>query len=185
MSKGSRSTKVAGRSAKGRMAPEIGHAGDKRFADHRFNKKLLGEDGVLVCTGCTAISSLKHWYIDPDRYKLLMKKSQYHPVLCPGCKRVEQHAYDGQVVLEGPLLKDSRDEVMALIKHTEGKAWHDNPISRIASIDGNGTRIEILTTTKWLAQRIGKQFQKAFKGKLEIKPAPREKFVRVYWKQGK
>src|SRR5205814_1751454 len=114
-------------------------------------------------------------------YKDLSKDKSVERALCPGCRRIEQKIYDGQVVLEGEFLNDHIETVMGLIKHTEGKAWHDNPRARIASIEQDGNRMEILTTTKWLAQRIGKEMHKSFKGKLKIQPLHRENFVRVYW----
>ncbi len=101
--------------------------------------------------------------------------------LCPGCQRIEQNVHNGEVILKGPLLLANKDAVMGLIRHTETKAWHDNPSSRISSLVDSGESIEIQTTTKWLATRIGKEMQKCFKGTLNIKPSPREKFVRVQW----
>ncbi|MBI4533817.1 MAG: hypothetical protein HY711_07695 [Candidatus Melainabacteria bacterium] len=169
------------KSSKKQRAPEIGHAQDRLYTDRRFTQKLLLERGTSLCTRCGAISVEKHWYIDEDKLKVLKKDPNVRQVLCPGCERVERHIYDGEVILESDLLLTNKDAAMGLIKHTEGKAWHDNPLSRIASLTENGKRIEILTTTRWLAHRIGKQFYKSFKGALEIKPSHREKFVRVYW----
>jgi len=160
---------------------KLGHASDRLFTDRRFRQKDNSTPGIAVCSVCQAINYDKHWFIDPAKLKALKKKSNVHNVRCPGCERIERHIHEGEVVLESNLLKADRTSCMGLIKHTEGKAWHDNPMSRIASIVERGNRIEILTTTRWLAARLGKEFHKCYKGKLEIKPSPREKYVRVYW----
>jgi hypothetical protein len=36
-------------------------------------------------------------------------------------------------------------------------------------------------TTQWLAERIGKELRKAYKGELEIEHLQGEKFSRVHW----
>ncbi|HEY9869987.1 MAG TPA: BCAM0308 family protein [Candidatus Obscuribacterales bacterium] len=181
MSKTVNPTTAALRSSKKQRAPEIGHTQDRLPADRRLAQKNIHEPGTSVCTRCTAICHDKHWYIDPNKLKSLARDPEVRQVMCPGCERVEKRMYDGEVVLESDLLVTHRDACLALIKHTEGKAWHDNPLSRIATMHENGKRIELLTTTRWLAMRLGKQFYKSFKGNLEIKPSHREKFVRVYW----
>lgn len=56
-----------------------------------------------------------------------------------------------------------------------------NAASKILSITDCEDYIEILTTTEWLAVRIGKEMEKAFKGKLEIKRPTQEQFVQVRW----
>lgn len=181
MSKSVNPTSTALRSSKKQRAPEIGHAQDRLPTDRRFEKKNPQEPGASICTRCGAICHDKHWYIDPDMLKSLSRDPDVRTVHCPGCDRIERKIYDGEVILESELLVTHRESCLALIKHTEGKAWHDNPMSRIASMNENGRRIEILTTTRWLASRLGKQFYKSFKGTLEIKPSHREKFIRVYW----
>ena len=166
---------------KKQRAPEIGHSNDRLWQDRAVQHKQSGRPGSIICTRCHAVCHDKHWYTDPEEFKDLSKDKSAERALCPGCKRIDQKIYDGQVVLEGEFWKGHKDTVMGLIKHTEGKAWHHNPRARIATIQEDGNRMEILTTTKWLAERIGKEMHKSFKGKLKIQPLPREKFVRVYW----
>ncbi len=159
----------------------LGHTHDRFPEDRRFESKEKQGAGKYVCRRCGAFCQEKHWYMDNDQLKQLVRKNHLTETLCPGCDRIDRRLWEGEVILESPLLEEQKDTVMALIKHTEGKAWHDNPHSRIAEVETNKGRMRILTTTKWLAQRIGKQFYKSFKGELELKPAHREKFIRVYW----
>lgn len=161
---------------------QIGHSEDRLYKDRRFQHKFEHQSGTSICLGCGAICHEKHWFIEPAAFNKLMKDAQVNQTMCPGCHRVEQKMHDGEVILENSFLLTDKESIMGLIKHTEGKAWHDNPTSRIASIVDDGDRMEIKTTTKWLATRIGKELEKCYRGKLEIKPSPKEKFVRVYWK---
>ncbi len=162
-------------------APEIGHALDRLYEDRR----LRGEPGCdghrKICLRCGAILEAKHWYLNPTRFESLVREQDVERGLCPGCHRLESEIHEGEVILESPLLSASKEEVVALLHHTEDEAWHDNPASRIAVLKDLGNRLEIRTTTRWLATRLGKEMQKSFKGALRIKPSPREKFVRVYW----
>lgn len=157
------------------------HSQDRLYRDRRFRQKFLQECGPAVCKGCSAISYEKHWFIDPPRAKALGEDSKVRHVFCPGCHKVAEEIYDGEVILESPILAETKDAVMGLIKHTELKCWHDNPMSRIGKIVDLGDRLEISTTTTWLGMRIGKEMRKAYKGSLDIKSSPREKFVRVRW----
>ncbi len=161
-------------------APELGHRMDPH---QQFRSKFTQQPGRLLCNHCGAIGFHKRWYVDVAESENLKRTGTAQAVLCPGCTRIDEGIHEGEVILESLLLASDKDALMGLIKHTEGKCWHDNPFARIASIAEEGGRMEIRTTTRWLATRIGKELHKAFKGELEIKPIPREKFVRVYWSQ--
>jgi hypothetical protein len=170
-----------GKSQKTHVRPETLPSVEKLYASRRFNQKARASAGLFLCKQCHAISNSKHWYCDPHELAQLQNKPDVHKTLCPGCHRVEEKLYEGQVILSSPLLVTKKINILSLIRHTESKAWLDNPSSRIANMSLKGDQLEIITTTKWLATRIGKQLHKAFKGKLQIKPSPQEKFVRVYW----
>lgn len=159
---------------------QLGRGEDWLFPD---KKAEAGEDqpGLLICPRCHAISEIKRWYVDEDRYRELRSRPDAQLVVCPGCLRIERQQYDGEVVLSSPLLADNKEQAMHLICKTEDKARRDNPFSRLASVEDNGEEIRVLTTTQWLAERIGKEFRKAFSGELEIQRLPGEKFSRVRW----
>jgi len=151
------------------------------FLPERTREKGKDQPGVLVCPRCHAISLKKRWFLDEDRYQRLRSSPGVHLVICPGCRRIERQEYDGEITLRSPLLLSNKPQAMAMIRHEEDKARQTNPFSRLASVVDRGSELYILTTTTWLAERIGKTFQKAFKGSLEIQRLPGEKFVRVHW----
>jgi hypothetical protein len=119
--------------------------------------------------------------VDEEKYSDLRNVPGVEEVVCPGCRRIEAHVYEGEVLLESPLLISRKNEAVNLIHSTEEEARLDNPISRVASIEVRDGVIYVLTTTRWLAERIGKEFAKALGGHLTIDKPPREKFVRVHW----
>jgi hypothetical protein len=161
---------------------EIGERVDWLLPEHKWEK---GKDrpGVLICPRCHAISVCKRWFLDEDRYEQLRSTPGVQFVICPGCRRIQYQVYEGVVRLHSPLLLTNKAQAMAIIDHAEDKARQTNPFSRLASVVDSGDTIDILTTTYWLAERIGKEFHKAFKGTLELQRLPDERFVRVRWER--
>jgi hypothetical protein len=153
---------------------------------HRIKAQQLyhsfhAQPGHSYCTKCGAIGFNKRWYIDPAQEHVLRRNKNANAVLCPGCLRLEQQLFEGEVVLTNSRCLTLMGEIVALIKHTEGKSWHNNPGARIAVIIDDQDFFHIQTTTRSLAERIGKDLQSAFKGKLEVKRTKGERFARVYW----
>jgi NMD protein affecting ribosome stability and mRNA decay len=161
---------------------EIGERVDWLLPQHKWEK---GKDrpGILICPRCHAISMQKRWFLDEDRYQQLRMTPGVRVVICTGCRRIEHQVYEGVVQLRSPLLLANKSQAMALIHHEEAKARQTNPFSRLASVVDRGDTIDILTTTYWLAERIGKAFHKSFKGSLDLQRLPNERFVRVRWER--
>ena len=55
--------------------------------------------------------------------------------------------------------------------------------ARIFEIKREGDGLVIETTDEHLAERIGKEVEKAFKGDLEFKWQKKDRFVRVSWQR--
>ncbi len=162
-----------------KSAAESGYGQHRLYTGQEEKRKSHSPSGAQQCTECGAVSFKKHWFMDIDKKNDFLAGHLVEKGLCPGCKRLKEKDYQGEVVIEGVLA--DRDAVIELIKHAEGKCWHDNPSSRIASIVETDGLIKINTTSKWLAVRIGKELHKSHKGNLEIKPSEGEDYVRVYW----
>lgn len=160
----------------------VGPTEDMRFPEKRYE---TGKDrpGTIICTRCHAISTKKRWFVDEELYQQLRRTPGVERTLCPGDRRIEDMYIEGEVILRSPLLLDRMSEAMSLIRHTETEAWLKNPIARVASVEIRGDTIRVLTTTRFLAQRIGKEFAKAFKGHLRIDNLLHEKASRVYWER--
>lgn len=160
----------------------VGASEDWRPPDKKFQ---TGEDrpGTLICPRCHAISDIKRWYYDEARYEQLKDQADTGVITCPGCDRLDRQFYEGEVHLRSPLLVQNKQQAMGMIRHEEQEAMQENPIARIAAVQDHGEEIAVITTTAFLAERIGKEFKKAFDGRLRISKLPREKFSRVYWER--
>lgn len=156
--------------------------------DWRFPKTIYRDvedrPGTLICPGCHAISLEKRWFLDEAQYQRLRGQDGTTPVMCPGCVQVERGIFEGRVLIGGSCLGEHKAEILALIRNTESGARLTNPLSRVAATKDLGDRLELYTTTQWLAERIGKELRKAHKGQLQIDHLPGEKFSWVWWYRG-
>jgi hypothetical protein len=149
----------------------------------RSREERPDQPGHIVCPRCHAISLQKRWFLNEPLYQSLRSRPDTRLIVCPACRRVERQIYEGEVVLNSPLLAAHKLDALQLIRHEEDRARQVDPLSRIADIDDRGDCIAVLTTTVSLAERIGKAFRRAFKGSLRIRYAPGERFVRIRWRR--
>lgn len=140
-----------------------------------------GAAGPAVCTRCHAIRHHKHWHLDEKTAVGLIAQGDVEQLVCPGCVKVERQEWDGQVVLIGGFVQAHQDEIMGLIRNTESHIREHNPIARVGSVTATEDRLEVLTVSPFLAERIGKEVRKAYDGMLEIKHPERQEFIRVTW----
>lgn len=136
---------------------------------------------VKICPKCQAIFQEGKWIVSAPARKA--KKVKEEKILCPGCERIEKRRVDGVVCLKGAFLKEHSQEALNLINNVAEKKRNKNIASRIFSIEKNSDSIVIQTTEKTLAERIGKEFEKAFHGELNIKWLEDTEFARVHWER--
>jgi hypothetical protein len=149
----------------------------------RRDEEHPDQPGTIVCPRCHAISLQKRWFLDEGLYQQLRTRPSTRLIVCPGCRRVEQQIYEGDVLLRGDILAANKRQALSLIRHEEDQARLVNPFSRLAAVEDRGNEIAVLTTTIALAERIGKAFHRSFKGALSLQYLPGERFVRVRWKR--
>ncbi len=135
-----------------------------------------------LCPKCHAIFDGEKWGYDLDVYHEWRKKGARY-TLCPGCERIERRRVDGIVDLRGDFLKEHKEEAMNLINNVAEKKKGKNIAARIFRIRESNQGIHVETTDRSLAERIGKEFEKAFSGSLDISWLKSEDFVRVNWQR--
>ena len=162
------------------MREQVGRSEDWFFPEAK-TRPTPDVPGTLICPRCHAISREKRWLLDEPLYEDLKRQPDVRPFICPGCEAVEREMYDGEVVLRSPLLVTNREAALRLIRNEEARVRQDNPLARLASVEDRDGEIHVLTITPFLARRIGKEFEKAFGGELEVQSLPRERFTRVRW----
>lgn len=135
-----------------------------------------------LCPKCKAIFDGEKWGYDLEVYDQWRKKGAKQ-ALCPGCERIVRKRIDGVVDLQGDFLKKHKIEAMNLIKSVAEKKKKKNIAARIYKIGHSDAGIHVETTDRSLAERIGKEFEKAYAGSLDISWLKSEDFVRVNWQR--
>ncbi len=152
------------------------------FPDRQFQSHLE-VPGPAICDRCHAYLETDHWLYNERRHLELKAQADTHVTLCPGCMRVERRLYEGEVTIRHRWDAVAKDEVLHLIHNEEARLRATNPSARIAMIEDRGDELYVLTTTQFLAARIGKELYKAYRGVLQVTPLPRERFTRVRWER--
>lgn len=157
---------------------------DWRFPDPQFTSRTAPlPEAPAICTRCHSYLETDHWLYGERRYRELQAQPDVHEMLCPGCKRVERRLYEGEVIVRHQWDAVSKQEVLNLIHNEEARIRVANPAARIALLEDRGDELYILTTTQFLAERIGKELRKSYHGQLSSTPLPHERFTRVRWER--
>jgi len=151
-----------------------------RFPDREFAGQL-DLPSPAICSRCHAYHELDHWHYNERRYNELKANPEVQVTLCPGCVRVERRLYEGEVRILRRGYAISKSDIVNLIRNEEARERVNNPTARIALLEERGEEIYLLTTTQFLARRIGTELQKAYRGMLTVTPLPYERFTRVRW----
>jgi hypothetical protein len=114
-----------------------------------------------VCRGCGASFLHRVWRKHPLTAALFDEAAWGS---CPACEQIGRGEYYGRVLTTAADILD-RDAVDRRIRNVARRAGHTQPERRIVSIDWNGRRLEVLTTSQKLAHRIACELAKAFGGR--------------------
>ncbi len=134
-----------------------------------------------MCRICHAIYHHKRWYLEGARLLSKAQKARMCLIICPACRKIQDHFPGGIITLQGEFLKAHKDQILHLVRNEEARAKGINPLERIISIKDRGESVEIQTTNERLAQRIGREIQRAYKGDAAYHWSQDNKFVRVEW----
>jgi NMD protein affecting ribosome stability and mRNA decay len=99
--------------------------------------------------------------------------------LCSACQRIRDDYAAGFVTLRGSFVREHRDEILALSRHTEEREKAEHPIKRIMDISDDSGDLVIRTTDVHLARDIGSAVHRAYKGTLNVQYD--EDIARVEW----
>jgi len=138
---------------------------------------------MKLCSNCDAVFDGHKWAYNEELYEKLSKKKDAEFGLCPGCDKIEKRMVDGVVLIKGDFLKDHKDEAINLIHNIAENKRKRNVGARIFRMGETPEGFSIETTDEALAELIGKEFEKAFSGKLDIQWLEGETFVRVNWER--
>lgn len=131
----------------------------------------------LRCPVCGNLYVKKRWYRSDQ--KNLDADEQIGSYTCPGCKKVQDGYYRGELKVSGGFLADHHDEISHLIQNEVHKRQEKNPLSKLVEVDVENGEAKFQTTNGKLAEHLGRSLEKAYKGDLEIDKT--EHITRVTW----
>lgn len=139
---------------------------------------------MKLCPQCGAIFDGHRWVPEPDEALMKLAETAHAArQLCPGDLRIEKRQVEGVVTLKGGFLADHQGEIRNLVNRVANHGRARNVAARIFEVHDKNGELEIETTDDHLAERIGKEVEKAFKGDLEIKWQDKNRFARVVWQR--
>lgn len=135
-----------------------------------------------VCPGCHAVREHRRWVMNEARAAwMLAKKEGVERMRCPACRKAADGYPLGTVTLGGAFLAFHHDEILHLVRNEEARMMGVNPMARIMSLTEEDGRMEVATTDEKLAQRIGRELRKAFRGEVEYRWSRGDRLLRVRW----
>lgn len=142
---------------------------------------LKAPKGPVICKKCQAIYAGKRWYFDNGEAQRLGADSKTHKLVCPACQKIRDDYPEGIVTLTWSDLKAHEAEIRGLISNVESRAMSVNPLERVMKVVRRRRDMEVQTTNDRLAQRIGRELVRAYKGKVKYAWAHRDMLARVAW----
>ena len=149
----------------------------RAWSEHRMPEgpiERAAMRGPAVCQVCGAVWRTKRWYAGENA------PPDAKTVTCPACRLVAEGGYSGHVILQEPATPEERKELRHLIAHVANDTRQDNPQARIVGMQEHDDTLVVTTTTEFLAERLGKAIQHAFKGTLVLRHPP-DGVVEVRW----
>lgn len=158
------------------------HEGEKRgpvgrrstnpyFEDHKYPEPT-------ECPRCGLIYHNGRWQVGE-----VDKAASVHRNPCPACRREIDRYPGGLIYLRGSYLKAHREEILNIARNQADAAARSRPLQRIMWVEDENGNVEIATTDRHLAVRIGKAVLGACNGQLEVKRADEDQLARVYWER--
>jgi NMD protein affecting ribosome stability and mRNA decay len=132
---------------------------------------------------CHAIFEKKRWRLEESAYKDLIATKQPKLTICPACSKIRDRYSEGVLTLRWASLPAHRRDVLGLLRKEEARAKEVNPLERIMRIEEDGDEWRVFTTNTKLAQRMGRELERAYHGDTHYHWAHRDKLVRVVWER--
>lgn len=127
--------------------------------------------GPAFCTRCRSYYDKRSWK-RPTRetWSELSKegKRKIQFILCPACKAIQEHLFEGEVVIER-IPREFMFDLLRLIHNFAEKAEAHSTEHRLVSISGNEKKMTVMTTENQLAGRLAQKIMESFKKHASLK----------------
>lgn len=145
--------------------------------DPYLNKKPPREP--MRCPVCSNVYANKQWYL-PNQHDL-DDEEEVGTFTCPGCQKVQDGYFYGELLVEGPFLRDHHREISNLIQNEVRKRAEKNPLAKLVSVEAEQGKVRFQTTNGKLAEHLGRSLEDAYQGVLEQNK--QQNVTRVHWKR--
>jgi NMD protein affecting ribosome stability and mRNA decay len=160
----------------GQKGKKFGHAGRQEDP----YQPAEGQEAA-VCTQCHALYRSKRWSFDAALYERLAGTDKVREVVCPTCRKINDHFPEGILTLSGEFFSQHQEEIVRLLEKEAGRVAQRSVADRIIQKIPEGDKLVVETTSEKMAQHLGRSVYKAYKGDLNFRWGEVERFVRVYW----
>lgn len=127
--------------------------------------------GPAICSRCRSYYDKRSWKHPTDEtWSELSKdgKRKIQFVLCPACKEIQEHLFEGEVVVERippPFVPD----LLRLVHNFAEKAEAHSTEHRLIRVSGDEKKMVIMTTENQLAGRLARKIMESFKNHASLK----------------
>ncbi|SRR3989344_5179099 len=140
-----------------------------RTEEHEIPK---GKLGLTICKDCRATYYKKSWRQNLGGYKNLREDLPVYFTLCPACKMIKTHQFEGRIIIENipaKILNDLNHLTETFCK----RAFLRDSQHRLIDVKKTKTGLEITTTENQLAVKLAKKIKDTFKkAKINISYSP-------------
>lgn len=117
-----------------------------------------------MCERCGAALIRRVWR-RPDVKPTHTFLSGVEWTVCPACTQVEREEYLGRITIDGPIVASSGTALRRRINNVAERAEHTQVEHRLVSVERDGDKLVVLTTSQKLAHRIVHELKKTFGGR--------------------
>lgn len=150
---------------------------DNRFEDE-LTKQNVNDINItpdIVYSSCGALHTNGEW-----TWNAIL--NDHKTVVCPSCKRIENHDPAASIIIKGTYFSGHKDEIIRLVQNISKSELTDHPLERLIDIKHGTSGVEFTTAEIQLARRIGYALQLAYDGELSSVQSDNDHII-VYWKK--
>lgn len=133
--------------------------------------------GTALCLSCGASYQAGRW-----TWQALTGEPT-EKTTCPACRRISDNAPAGEVQLTGAYVREHRDAILALIRHTEAAEKQSHALERLLKISEQADGLLVTTTGTHLANRIGHALDASHHGHSRYHYSDAETYLTVEWRR--
>lgn len=132
--------------------------------------------GLFKCEQCGAFELEGRWvWENPAEHNTADSTT------CPACRRINNQAPAGTILMTGSFVMEHREEITNLIRNTESAEKQTHALERLIDIQEQDDGLMVLTTGEHLANRIGHALKAAYKGETSYTYSDRRTHLAVDW----